>query len=148
MSPRTRRIAKKVIKHSSRANVWLYRKSGGQLGAGFFSETDVCLLTTIGRKSGLPRTVPLLYMPDGPRVVLVASKGGYPKHPLWYLNLKATPRVTLQIGAEERPMEARTATDDERAELWPRLVVYYPGYADYQAVTDRLIPVVILEPVE
>ena len=147
MSPRTREVAKKVIKYSSRANVWLYRKTGGQLGAGFFSETDVCLMTTTGRKSGLPRTVPLLYMRDGERVLLVASKGGFPKHPLWYKNLQATPRVTLQIGAEVREMTARTADEAERARLWPRLVEYYPGYADYQAVTERLIPVVVLEPV-
>ncbi len=146
MSPRERRIVDGVIKYMSRANAWLYRKSGGRIGGKFFEGTDVCLLTTKGRKSGQPRTVPLLYLRDGERVVVVASKGGSDKHPLWYLNVEADPAVTVQIGGDVQSMTARTAEPDEKAAIWPQLVEYYSGYQDYQDVSPRDIPVVILEP--
>jgi deazaflavin-dependent oxidoreductase (nitroreductase family) len=104
------------------------------------------LLTTIGRKSGRPRTVPLLYLRHGEDVVIVASKGGMSHHPLWYRNLKAKPEVEIEIGTERTAMRARTATVDEKAALWPSLVAVYRDFDDYQARTERNLPVVILSP--
>ena len=145
-------IATKVIKRMSRANTWLYRKTGGRLGktwrvgAALRHGLPICLLTTTGRKSGQPRTVPLVYLRDGERVVLVASQGGRPSNPMWYGNLVKHPEVELQFGRQKHAMVARTADPDERAEIWPRLVDIYADFASYQSWTDREIPVVICEP--
>lgn len=135
-----------VIRAMSRANVWLFQRSRGRLGATWLHGTRVCLLTTRGRKSGQERTVPVLYMQDGQRLVVVASKGGRKEHPLWYLNLSADPAVRVQIGAETRDYVARTASDEERKALWPSLSAMYPDYDNYQSWSPRVIPVVILEP--
>jgi len=105
------------------------------------------LLDHVGAKSGKLRTSPLLYIPDGDDVVIVASKGGYPKHPAWYHNLVANPDTTMQVGSERRSVHARTATAEERERLWPEVTATYGGYADYQARSKgREIPLVILEP--
>jgi len=104
------------------------------------------LLTTVGRKSGRKWTVPLLYLRDGERVLCVASKGGMDHHPLWYHNLVANPEVEVQIGSDVKPMRAHTATEAERTVHWPRLVEMYHDYADYQARTERIIPVIVLTP--
>ena len=104
------------------------------------------LLTTIGRKSGEPRTVPVLYLRDGENVVVVASQAGLTHHPVWYLNLEANPDVTIEIARQKQEMRARRASDEEKAALWPRLVEMYRDFDDYQARTDRNIPVVILSP--
>ncbi|MVZ90567.1 nitroreductase family deazaflavin-dependent oxidoreductase [Microbacter sp. ANSKLAB05] len=136
----------------SRVNTWAYRVSGGRVGGSWRvgsalrAPVPVCLVTTTGRKSGEPRTVPLLHLPDGDRVLLVASQGGLPKHPQWYYNVLADPNVTVQVGRRRRAMAAREATPSERAELWPRLVERYADFADYQANTSRVIPVIICEP--
>ncbi|WP_271799978.1 nitroreductase family deazaflavin-dependent oxidoreductase [Dietzia maris] len=141
-----------VIKVMSRVNTWAYRASGGRVGGSWRvgsalrAPVPVCLVTTTGRKSGEPRTVPLLHLPDGDRVLLVASQGGLPKHPQWYYNVLADPNVTVQVGRRRRAMTAREATPSERAELWPRLVERYADFADYQANTSRVIPVIICEP--
>lgn len=108
-------------------------------------KSPVLLLTTIGRKSGLPRTTPLMYLADGARIILVASNGGAEKHPLWWRNLLANPHAEVQIGREQLRMTARQATQEEHAQLWPRLVAMYGPYADYQKRTSREIPVVVLE---
>lgn len=104
-------------------------------------------LTTTGRKSGEPR-VTMLTAPvhDEDTVVLVASKGGSGRHPLWYLNLRDDPQVTITMNGKTRPMTARTASEAEKAELWPAIVAKYKGYAGYQDRTERDIPVVVLEP--
>jgi deazaflavin-dependent oxidoreductase (nitroreductase family) len=142
----------KVMRTASKWNVWLYRKTNGRIGgtwrvgAAFPRGVPVCLLTTTGRKSGEPRTAPLLFLPDGERVIVVASQGGMPKHPLWYENARVDPDVEVQIRAEHRKMRARTATAAERAAYWPRLVELYADFDAYQSWTDREIPVVILEP--
>lgn len=135
-----------AVRAMSAVNTWIFRASGGRLGARFLRGAPVLLLTTTGRKSGAPRTTPLIYVEDGPDIVLVASKGGMSRHPLWYRNLEASPDVEIQIGAEKRRMRARTASAEEKAALWPRLVAVYRDYDDYQARTDRDIPVVILSP--
>jgi len=142
-----------VIRVMSRVNTWLYRRTGGRvggtwrIGSAFRSGVRVCLVTTTGRKSGEPRTVPLLHLPDGDRVLLVASQGGLPKHPQWYRNVLANPEVTVQVGRRTRRMRAREASPEERAVLWPKLVEQYADFAEYQRNTSRVIPVVICEPV-
>ena len=136
----------------SKINVVLYRRTGGRLGSkwrvgsAFPRGLPVCLLTTTGRKSGDPRISPLLFLEDGDRIILVASQGGLPKHPMWYLNLRANPQVTVQVKSRVRPMTAQVADPGERARLWPRLVAMYPDFDNYQAWTDRTIPVVVCTP--
>lgn len=143
---RQERVGNVVIKIMSSANTWLYRISRGRLGGRFLYGAPVLLLVTRGRRSGTPRTAPLLYLEDGDRFVVVASKGGMSHHPKWYLNLEADPNVEVELGAERRSMRARRATPEEKSALWPRLVKMYPPYDSYQARTDREIPVVLLEP--
>lgn len=104
------------------------------------------LLTTRGRKSGKLRRTALYYAVDGGNYVIVASLGGSPKHPLWYLNLVEHPEVELQVGSETIRGRARTATAEERPRLWDLAVSVYPTYASYQKKTSREIPVVIVEP--
>lgn len=145
-TPSEEKIGKLAVKLMSRSNVWLFRASGGRLGNRFFGGAPVLLFTSIGRRSGKPRTAPLIYLADGDNVVLVASKAGMSRHPVWYLNLVANPEVEVQIGSEVRKLRARTASDEEKTKLWPRLNAVYSSYDDYQARTDRKIPVVICEP--
>ncbi|NDZ93473.1 nitroreductase family deazaflavin-dependent oxidoreductase [Streptomyces sp. SID6673] len=141
-----------LIKVGSRLNAKVYKATGGRLGntwrigAGLRKPVPMCLLTTIGRKSGEPRTAPLLYLPTGDSFVVVASQGGLPKNPAWYLNLVANPEVTIQVGRQTFDLRARTASDAERDELWPQLVDLYADFDTYAAWTDRKIPVVICEP--
>jgi deazaflavin-dependent oxidoreductase (nitroreductase family) len=140
-----RRI-KPFMKLMSLANTWVFRASGGRLGAKFMRGAPVGLLTTTGRKSGALRTTPLIYLADGARIVLVASQGGMPRNPLWYDNLATQPEVTFRTPKGERRYRAHTAAATEKAALWPRLVAIYRDYDDYQKRTDREIPVVVLEP--
>jgi deazaflavin-dependent oxidoreductase (nitroreductase family) len=143
---REERLGMLVVKAMSTANVWAYRATGGRVGGRFLRGAPVLLLTTRGRRSGRPRTAPLLYLADGDRIVIVASKGGMSEHPLWYRNLQADPDCEVEIGRERRAVRARVASVAEKRELWPRLVAMYRDYDDYQARTERDIPVVILEP--
>lgn len=142
----------KIIKTMSKVNVAIYRWTGGLLGSkwrvgsAFPWGIPVLLLTTVGRKSGLPRTMPLLFIEDGDAIIVVASKGGLPGDPLWYKNLVATPECEVQIKRRKTKMRAHTASPEERAKLWPKLVAHYPDFASYATWTDRIIPVVILEP--
>ena len=104
------------------------------------------LLDHVGAKSGTLRTSPLLFVPDGENLVLVASKGGFPKHPAWFHNLRANPVTYAQVGGERRRVRARVASAAERPRLWDEAVAIWPGYDDYRARTDREIPLVVLEP--
>lgn len=133
------------IKWMSRANTWIYRRSNGKLG-GTIQKAPVALLTTTGRKSGEPRVSPLIYVRDGERVVVPASRGGSDKHPLWYLNLKANPKVSVQIRDEVLQLRARDATPEEREHYWPQLAAVYPPLDDYKTWTEREIPLVICDP--
>jgi F420H(2)-dependent quinone reductase len=135
-----------VIKWMSRINAWAYKMSGGKLGGKFLQGAPVALLTTIGRKTGQARVSPLLFLRDGNRIVLVASQGGRTNNPMWYLNLKANPKVTVQIKKEVLRLTARDATEAERQQYWPQLVAMYSSFEDYQSWTDRTIPIVICDP--
>jgi len=122
----------------------VYRASKGKVG-GKMGQANICLLTTTGRKSGAARTTPLNYVPDGDRIVLVASNGGSDRHPAWFLNIEANPSVQVQRQNTTSSMTARVATADEKSVLWPKVVESYKGYAKYQQKTSRNIPLVIVE---
>jgi deazaflavin-dependent oxidoreductase (nitroreductase family) len=104
------------------------------------------LLTTTGRRTGLPRTIAIIFGRDGDDYLLVASKGGAPHHPEWYLNLTANPEAEIQVGAERLPVVARTASDDRKPRLWRIMTEVWPNYDVYQTRTERVIPVVVLSP--
>ena len=124
-----------------------YRATGGRIGHTAPGMPTILLLDHVGARSGTKRTSPLLYFRDGDDLVLVASKGGFPRHPAWYHNLEANPETTVQVRSERRAVRARTASAEERRRLWPLAVRQYRGYADYQARSKgREIPLVILEP--
>jgi proline iminopeptidase len=122
-----------------------YRETGGEVGHRWKRGSKILLLTTKGRKSGEPRTKPLIYEEDGDNYVIVASRGGAPEHPDWYRNLEQEPNVELQVLDEVFPARARTATGEERERLWQLVNQQWPDYDSYQAKTDREIPVVVLE---
>ena len=123
----------------------VYRATGGRVGHRFPGAPPSLLLDHVGARTGTKRTSPLVYTVDGENLILVASKGGYPKHPAWFHNLLAHPDTTIQLGAETLPVHARVATDQERSEWWPRLVASYPGYDFFQQLAGaRTIPIVLL----
>lgn len=138
-------MARTLIRAADRGTQLVYGLTGGRLGERQL-RYRVLLLHSTGRKTGRPRTHALLYMRDGPNYIICGSNFGAPTHPAWYLNLCAHPTARLQVGRVQREVSARTATDEERARLWPRLCAVRPQYAAYQAATTRLIPVVILTP--
>jgi deazaflavin-dependent oxidoreductase (nitroreductase family) len=127
-------------------NVWLYRRSGGRIG-GRMGRAPVLLLHHVGRKSGTERVAPVLFLADDERLVIVGSKGGADKDPAWLGNLMAHPVTTVEVGRRRVRVEARMASEAERIAYWPRLVEIYPSYGIYEGRTDRVLPVVVLEPV-
>lgn len=133
-----------ITKLVSRFHVLLYRLTRGHMGARL-GRSPVLLLTTTGRKSGKGVTTPLLYLQDGDSLVVIASFGGSPKHPAWYLNLQKDPRCLVQVKGRKTPMTAETVRAEARQSLWDRAVAMYRPYEDYQKKTDRLIPVVRLD---
>jgi len=137
-TPRGRLL--RIITAAHRAT---YRLSGGRLG-GSARGMPTLLLTTTGRKTGQAHTVPLPFHRDGDDMVVIASFAGGPKHPAWYLNLSATPDVTVQYRGRQFAARATTVEGDARADLWARLVNAHPWYGDYQARTEREIPLVAL----
>jgi F420H(2)-dependent quinone reductase len=146
-------VTVKLIKYMAKVNVWAFKLTNGRIGsrwrigAGFRKPVPTLLLEHVGRKSGKTFTTPLLYLEDGPDLVIVASQGGLPRNPQWYPNLVARPETTVRIKKEGvRRVRARTAGRDEKAALWPRLVDLYADFESYAAWTDRDIPVVVLEP--
>jgi deazaflavin-dependent oxidoreductase (nitroreductase family) len=121
-----------------------YRATGGAEGHEW-QGTQTLLLTTTGRKSGEPRTTPLIYAPVGDSFAIVASKGGSDEPPAWYLNLSANPEVEVQVKADRFQARARTASAEEKPALWRKMAAEWPAYDEYQRKTDREIPVVVLE---
>jgi deazaflavin-dependent oxidoreductase (nitroreductase family) len=122
-----------------------YRETDGEVGHIWRRGSKVLLLTTRGRKTGNPGTTPLIYEKAGSAYVVVASRGGAPDHPGWYENLVRDPNVEVQVLGDVFPAVARTATGDEREELWRLATRQWPDYDLYQSRTDRVIPVVVLE---
>jgi len=133
-----------TVKRLSALHTGLYRATRGRVGQRLV-HNDMLLLTTVGRRTGAAHTVPLLYLRDGDRLVVIASYGGRPEHPEWYRNLVANPEATVQILGNTRQTRARTMTAKERAVWWPKVVQAYSDYAEYQSRTDREIPVVWLD---
>lgn len=127
------------------AHARLYRATGGRIGRRLPGLPPMLLLDHVGARTATKRTTPLVYMPDGADFVLVAAKGGYPKHPAWVHNLRAHPDTEVQIGAERVPVRAREAEGEERRRLWARAVDYNPQWGRYQRRTERRIPLVVLE---
>lgn len=128
-------------------HAFVYRLTNGVVGRRLV-DNDILLLTTRGHRSGEEHTVPLLYLTDGDRYVVIASYGGRPHHPAWYENLLAQPEAVVQVRSRRQSVVARTAATEERERWWSRAVAAYDGYAAYQSRTDREIPIVFLEPVE
>jgi F420H(2)-dependent quinone reductase len=129
-----------------RAHATIYRATGGRIGGSIPGVPPMLLLDHVGARTGQRRTTPLVYMPEGERMVVVASKGGYPKDPGWLHNLRAHPDTTVQVGRERRRVRAREASREERRELWPKAVKFNPLWGRYQERTSRQIPLVLLEP--
>ena len=135
----------RLFNTSVRGHTAVFRLTGGRIG-GRTMGAPVLLLHHTGAKSGKRRLSPLLYLPDGDSAVIVASKGGYTKHPAWFHNLMANPETDIELPREGRiQVRARKASPEEREQLWPRVVDHYSGYAEYQRATEREIPVVILD---
>ncbi|CAM3447942.1 nitroreductase family deazaflavin-dependent oxidoreductase [Kibdelosporangium persicum] len=119
-----------------------FRANGGKVG-GMFEGATMVILTTKGAKTGRTVTNPLVYLPDGDRIVIIASNGGADKHPAWYHNLKANPDITVEVGTEKYDATAEEVTDSaERDALYARMVERAPGFADYERNTTRRIPVI------
>ncbi|HEX3518235.1 MAG TPA: nitroreductase family deazaflavin-dependent oxidoreductase [Solirubrobacteraceae bacterium] len=134
-----------MLRALGKLNVPVYRLTRGRL-FGKIGRAPVLLLTSIGRRSGQPRTAPVLYLADGERVVVVGSNAGNERAPAWSYNLKANPDAEVQIGGEIRSIRARVAEGEERAELWRKMNEQYAGFDDYEERTSRDIAVFVLEP--
>jgi deazaflavin-dependent oxidoreductase (nitroreductase family) len=139
------KILKALIRPFSRWNARQYLESNGRVGTSFLGR-DICVASMKGARSGERRDVPLMYVPYKEGVLLVASLGGAPKNPTWYHNLVKNPDVDVQVKDRKLHLRARLASPAEKQKLWPICVEHYPGYAGYQARTDRDIPVFICEP--
>ncbi|MCA9509379.1 MAG: nitroreductase family deazaflavin-dependent oxidoreductase [Myxococcota bacterium] len=141
---------KKFVKHFAKLNVLVYRLTGGRL-MGTFQGREVCLVKMKGAKSGVEKWIPLMYVPieeGNPKAgaIIVASLGGAPKHPVWYHNLVKHPDVEVQYKSDVVKLRARRVSAEEKARLWPTCVKHYPPFEEYQARTDRDIPVFACEP--
>ena len=139
------KLIKLLMGPFSRFNARRYIKSKGA-SMGQFGGRDICVASMTGAKSGKQRDVPLMYVPYNDGVILVASLGGAPKHPTWYYNLVKNPDIDVYVKGEKLALRARMASAAEKAEVWPVCCDHYPDYANYQARTDRDIPVFICEP--
>ena len=136
-----------ALRLGSGAHTGVYRATGGKL-FGRMGKSPILLLNTVGRKTGRRRTSPLLYVMDGEDFVIIASKGGAPTHPAWYLNLKANPDTTVEVGDREVRVRAEEVDSQEKDRLWQKMVEMYPPYDDYQTRTKREIPLLVLRPAE
>jgi deazaflavin-dependent oxidoreductase (nitroreductase family) len=134
-------ISRYIATNGADGHIFDFSAQGG-------GKVPTLLLTTTGRRSGTQLTLPLIYGESAGSYVIVASKGGHPEHPAWYLNLTATPEVHIQVKDKRMRAKARTATGAERAGLWREMAKLYPPYTAYQAKTTREIPVVVLEPIK
>ena len=134
-----------ALRAIGRLNVPLYRASRGRL-FGRLDRAPVLLLTTTGRKSGVPRTAPVVYLADGERIVVIGSNAGNTRTPAWALNLRSNPDAEVEVRADRRRVTARVAEGEEREDLWRRMNEQYAGFDDYRSRTSRDISVFVLEP--
>jgi deazaflavin-dependent oxidoreductase (nitroreductase family) len=135
-----------LLRRAMGSHTAVYRASHGLIGHRFPGAPPMLLLDHVGAKSAKRRTSPLAYGRDGENLILVASKGGYPKNPAWFHNLRANPDTTVQVGSRSLNVHARVAEGEERTRLWSLMVGVYPGYEGYRKRTEREIPLVVLEP--
>ena len=135
------------MRWATRLNVAVFRASKGRLMNRFIGGYPVCIVTTVGAKSGKTRRIALIHLPHGDNKLLVASQGGMEKNPVWYHNIVAHPEIQIMVEGQDRAYRARRVSDEEKAELWPHLLSMYPDFDEYQARTDRNIPVFTCEPV-
>lgn len=141
----TLNVSKRLTGDMTARHVAIYRKTGGLLG-GRIRQLPVLLLTTTGRKSGQQRTQPLNYLRDGPNYVVSASNSGRESYPAWFLNLQTEPRASVQVRHRVLRVTARVANEEEQERLWQELTAKGRNYAEYRKMTDRYIPMVILQP--
>ena len=134
-----------ALKAFGKLNVPLYRLSGGRL-FGQLDRAPVLLLTTVGRRSGQPRTAPVVYLADGERLIVIGSNAGHERAPAWSLNLEANPLAEVELRSERRQVRARVAEGEERAQLWRKVNEMYGGFDEYSARTTRDIRLFVLEP--
>jgi deazaflavin-dependent oxidoreductase (nitroreductase family) len=133
------------LRWTGRLNIPLYRLSGGRIG-GKVGRAPVLLLTTVGRRSGEPRTAPIVYLADGGRLVLINTNAGNARIPAWSLNLEANPEAEVEVGRKRKAVRARVAEGEERAELWDKHVEQFAGFEDYEKKLSREISIFVLEP--
>jgi deazaflavin-dependent oxidoreductase (nitroreductase family) len=136
-----------MMKFYTRLNVWVFKKSNGRLMNKFPGGAPICLVGMTGRKSGQRREVMLIHLPQGDNKLLVASQGGLDADPVWFKNIMANPRVDITANGVKKDYAVRQASSEEKRALWPHLLSLYPDFDEYQARTDRDIPVLICEPV-
>jgi F420H(2)-dependent quinone reductase len=141
----SQRMGATGLRWTGKLNIPLYRLSGGRIG-GHIAKAPVLLLTTTGRKSGQQRTAPVVYLADGENTIVIGSNAGHNRTPAWSLNLKANPDAEIEVGRNRRPVRARVAEGDERADLWRKHNEQYSGFDEYEARTDRDIALFVLEP--
>jgi deazaflavin-dependent oxidoreductase (nitroreductase family) len=141
------RPANLALKLGTIVHSGVYRATGGRL-LGRMGRSPILLLNTIGRKSGKKRATPLLYVVEDEDFVIIASKGGTPSHPAWYLNLKANPDATVEVGNRKLWVMAEEVDGEEKERLWKKMAQMYPTYDDYQKKTKREIPLLVLHPIE
>lgn len=138
---------RRMNKLYTRMNVAVYKLSGGRLMGTAQGGRPICMVTMVGRKTGKVREIPLMHVPVGDRKILVASQAGLDTQPAWYFNLKANPDVEIDVGGVKRKYRARQVDEEEKGALWPQIVAAYSAYDEYQARTDRDIPVFVCDPI-
>jgi deazaflavin-dependent oxidoreductase (nitroreductase family) len=134
-----------ALKAAGKLNIPIYRLTGGRL-FGSLDGNPILLLTTTGRKSGQSRTAPVIYLPDGDRMIVIGTNAGNLRSPAWALNLEANPDAEVEVGRKRQPVRGRVAAGDERAELWRRFTEHYSGFDDYEANVTRDVRLFVLEP--
>jgi deazaflavin-dependent oxidoreductase (nitroreductase family) len=140
--PQAGGIGKRLQRLFMKGHVALYRRTGGKVGGG----EHLLILTTTGRKSGVKRDTPLFFFRDGEHLIIIASAGGAPKHPTWWLNLQGNPQASVQVGARVIPVISQQAEGEERQRIWSIIAENYKNFVAYQKRTTRQIPVIILTP--
>lgn len=139
---------KRFMRWYTRLNIWVFKVTNGRLWKNFPGGYPICVVGTTGAKTGKRREIALIHLPYEDGVLLVASQGGMEKNPVWYYNVAANPDIDVLFAGKTRELVARQVSDDEKRDLWPHLLTLYPDFDEYQARTDRNIPVFVCRPKE